>query len=344
MFLGQARRITRNFLRNRYGFNFKEARLNQYQEQFAYGHREVLLDYSNQPRNIVFKAILAHGKILPHSLDPIIPAFDILDGKEISQLLWRDDALEDAKLAGVTSAFAIGAPFLYVLSNLGQTISQTRSNIVDLSNYLCLSPKMKINDIANSKKVTYFPLHSWEGDVNQHSISSKFLLKELDPKRVRVCLGFLDYCDPAVRKVYEQFGWETVCAGVRDSMIIGSPAGGRERFLYSLAEIISDADFVIANEFTTALFYAAALGKKIAIIESPELQSLSFSTWNDNGSFNSLIGGPKKLYPWLIDGDCNADQISRDIHTALGVHSFKEPSFFQTQVDKIEFNAQRNIW
>jgi len=339
MFLESARRLLRNSLRNRYSIDLSQARNRQYQEQFAYGHREVLLDYAGLSRDLMFKAVISHGKILPHSLDPISPVYDIFDDLEIPQLLWRDDAVEDAKGAGVTQANSIGSPFLYALTNLGQSLRDTRMLIKSSASQMSLTFDQRLNQIANSKKITYLPLHSWEGDVNSHNIPQSFLLKELNPSRVTVCLGYLDFCDPIVRRLYEEIGWKVTCAGIRDSMIMSSPAGGREKFLYELTDIFSGSDSIIANEFTTGLFYAAAVGKHVAILSSVGSHYLSYSNWNTHASFQSLIEGPKQMYPWLLGEKFDSEIIEKDIQTALGILSFKEPNFFKTQVEKISVRS-----
>jgi hypothetical protein len=333
------RRSIRNTLRIRYAINFAAAVQGQYREQFAYGHREVLLDYAEMSRDLIFKAVIPHGKIAPHALDPILAHFDLSNDQALPQLLWRDDSNTEALKAGVEGVRSIGAPFLYALANSGQTIKKTKENLNSLASNTIWKTDDQEEILNSFDKILYMPIHSWEGDVVNHFIPIDSLLRKVDPMRVVVCLGFLDFCNPNVRKVYEDCGWKLTCAGVRDSMILNSPAGGREKFLYSLANIFSEADIVIANEFTTGLFYAASLGKPIAIIQGLTENKLTYSSWNSNETFQNVLNLQQATFPWLYGGACTPGQILKDLENALGVNSFKEPAFFQKEVETLRIDV-----
>lgn len=337
MILKGVRRVARSALRNRYSINLSAERLKQYQEQFAYGHREILLDYADLSRELIFKALIPHGKITSHALDPIRPHFDLIDGTEMLQLLWRDDACKEAFEVGVKRVSSIGAPFLYTLANLGQPIQKTKENIRDLSVKFNWKTNNQEDFLKSQNKIAYLPMHSWEGDVHLHHVSKDSVLRRVDPKRVIVCLGFLDFCDPSVRRVYEDCGWNLTCAGIRDSMIPSSPAGGREKFLYELANIFSDVDVVVSNEFTTGLFYACALGKDVGVIHESKDYEFEYSSWGSAKHFREILALQEMTYPWLWGNKSAPENIELDIRTALGIKSFKEPVFFHNEVEKIRF-------
>ena len=339
MILQQPRSILRNALRRRYGLDPKLSAQRQYNEQFAYGHREILLEYSELPSDLIFKAIIPHGKIMPHALDPIVPSYDILDGSEILQLLWRDDSSKEASKLGISNVTPIGAPFLYALANRKQGISTTIENLQALSNNYKWALNNQQDLLDNSRQVTYFPLHSWDGDVHTHKVPEDFLLRRIDPKRVKVCLGFLDFCDPEVRKVYTDIGWQLTCAGVRASKIVGSPAGGRQKFLYELANIIDDADFIIANEFTTGLLYAAAAGKQIGILPTNKTHDLVYSSWESSKGFHKTLQLQMEQFPWLWGKKTSPDKIMSDMGTALGISSFRGADFFQNHIQKMKLSG-----
>lgn len=324
---------------SRYGINLRIAIENQYTEQFQYGHREILLEYANLSMDLMFKAIIPHGKITPHFVNPIRPSYEIRDGSEILQLLWRDDSSQEARKLGFVNTKSMGTPFLYALANQKQTISSTVKNLNSLSSNFTWVTNQQQNVLEGSRKITYFPLHSWEGNVHQHTVPQDFLLKRIDPSRVTVCLGFLDFCNPEVRKTYTELGWQLTCAGVRESKIVGSPSGGRNRFLYNLIEIISDADFIVANEFTTGLFYAAAQGKGIGILPTTNHHELIYSSWENGNDFNMQLNKERELFPWLWGEIASKDRIMSDLTTALGIESFKQPEFFQTSVEKITWSG-----
>ena len=333
------RRSLRDSLRQRYAIDFASSLQGQYKEQFAYGHREILLDYAGLSREMIFKAVIPHGKITPHALDPILPQFDLKNEKELLQLLWRDDAVLEASIAGVEKVRSIGAPFLYALFNSGQAINKTRENLNAVAKNMKWANGGYEDLLDTFNKIVYMPIHSWEGDVVRHRLAIDSPLRRIDPKKIIVCLGFLDFCNPSVRKVYEDCGWKLTCAGVRDSMILNSPAGGREEFLYSLADIFSNADAVVGNELTTGLFYAAALGKPIAVIQGLTEHNLSYSSWNSDATFQNGLNLQRMTFPWLYGEKCTSDQILKDLENALGVQSFREPVFFQTEVETLKFHS-----
>ena len=339
MIFKKTRRYFRNLLRNRYGFNLESIRQKQYYEQFAYGHREVLLEYSGLPSNLLFKAVIPHGKIAPHSLDPIVPVFDVESGEELLQLLWRDDSIREANSIGAKSVISVGAPFLYALSNRGQSIEETTAKIKHLSENYDWTSSQESRILNSREKITYLPLHSWDGDVHKHIVPENYLLKKIDPKRITVCLGFLDFCNPEVRDVYLTNGWELTCAGARASKIVGSPAGGRENFLYELMKIFDHSDLVISNEFTTGLFYAAARGKKIGILPTGSSQELIYSSWSSEASFNDVLEKQRSTFGWLWGDAATPSKIFSDLSCSLGIESFRSPDFFKNEIDKTEFSG-----
>ncbi len=339
MILQQPRTILKNALRRRYGLDPKLSAQRQYNEQFAYGHREILLEYSELPSDLIFKAIIPHGKIMPHALDPIVPSYDILDGSEILQLLWRDDSSNEARKLGILNVKPIGSPYLYALANKNQSISTTIKNLQMLSRDYKWSLNEHQDVLETSHKVLYLPLHGWEGDVHKHAVPEDFLLRKIDPKRVKVCLGFLDFCDPEVRKIYIDLGWQLTCAGARDSLIVNSPAGGRRKFLYQLTEIFDDADFIVANEFTTGLFYAAARGKSIGILPTTNRHEVTYSSWESIENFHDTLSLQREILPWLWGEKVLPQRMMSDMATALGVESFRQADFFHKQVEKIEFRG-----
>jgi hypothetical protein len=331
MFAGTRLKI-RSYLQNRYDSSGKSEVELYYGEQMAYGHREVLLDYLGVSREFYFKAALTHGKILPDKFDPITPLFR-RDGSQIPHVLWRSDGEIEARAKGL-EAVSIGATGLYALHNLGQSISETRSNVFRFSrNHSWSDNNVEIKDLLSGKKVLYMPQHSWDGDVVNHSNSDLGILKMLNPKNISVILGYLDFLDFDSRNYYESLGFKVSCAGIRSSKVFASPAGGREKFLYSLFNIISQSDFVVSNSFTTGLFYATCLGKKIGILPDVGIQKFIYSKWRNSNEFNLDIEAQKYFFPWLTDAkSCIPQLIQSDLSNALGLDKFRSPIELQLLV------------
>jgi hypothetical protein len=314
----------RSALQRRYDTSGKSEIERYYGEQMAYGHREVLLKYIGLNNNHYFKASITHGKILPDRLDPIIPQFT-QDGSQILQVLWRSDVETEAAKKGV-NAISIGATGLYALENMGQSIEETKQNISHFAeNHKWNNDHEEGINLMEGRKVLYMPLHSWEGDVVNQINSDIGLLKTLNPKNVTVLLGFLDFLDPTSRRYFESFGFKTECAGIRASKVFGSPAGGRETFLYSLFDLISRNDYVIANGLTTGLLYATCLNKHVGILPNVTLPSTKFSSWRNDRDFVADMSLQRSFFVWLNTntGETDKLKIQSDIYDALGISKFK---------------------
>lgn len=310
---------------------------NVYKEQYAYGHREILLDYLDLPRSKSFKVILNHGHIYPDEITPVYFQADSR-GKPVMQLVWRTDAEAAAKRAGF-KATAIGAPGLYAMSNLGQDIDSTKKNLINFSRNHIWSDKTKdVQAILADKKILYMPFHSWEGDVILHDESVIKLLADIPNSRITVCLGYLDFVDPNCRKIYQKFNVELYCAGIRDTSIPESASGGRPDFIYNLLAKIKEHDAVVSNELTTGQFYAACLNKIVGILPARGSWKLASSIWQNQDEFNAVQEKNLKLYPWLYGRICTPKQIQEDLYDALGIEAFKSKEFLIANVPTFDLS------
>lgn len=335
MILDNTRRKVRKYLQERYDSSGKSDLERYYGEQMAYGHREILLEYLGASRDYYFKAALTHGKLLPDRFDPITPLFR-RDGSQILHALWRSDGEVEAAKKGV-KAISIGATGLYALNNLGQAITETRRNLVSFAKKHTWSSDTKAAaDLLKDKRVLYMPQHSWDGEVVNHKNSDVGILNLLNPAKVTVLLAYLDFLDFENRGYYESLGFKVECAGIRASKVFASPAGGREKFLYTLFDIISRNDAVVSNSLTTGLFYAACLEKKIGILPGVGIQEFVFSKWRNSEEFKLDIEEQKSFFRWLTDSDsCSAEDIYSDISDAIGLNMFKSPTQIKETIELI---------
>jgi len=318
------RRNFRNFLIDRYGTPSSLQNVMQYAEQMLCGHREVLIKYMDLQEDTYFEAVIPQGKILPHGIEPI-EVFKDRNGSALLQLLWRSDAEEEAKRFGINNVVSIGATGLYALHNLGISIDTCRSNIAKVAaTHSWGESKIDLLDKFANKNILYMPTHSWTGARAQHNAEDFEFLTALDKRNVRICLGYLDYCDPNVRKKYLQFGWEIVCAGVKDSLEFPSPSGGRAGFLYELFEILNWSDIVLADELTTGQFYAVCLAKDIGLM--PKILEENVEHMNGIGKRDFLLNHQiRTTYPWLTGASYTEKKMIKDVEDALGLNKFKNP-------------------
>jgi hypothetical protein len=316
----------RNYLRrkllNRYGRSEAEFLINAYSEQLAYGHREVLVKYLNLPKKAYFKAVLTHGKVLPFELDPISKVLDQFE-RPILQVLWRSDAEVEAELNGIQNVLSIGATGLYALDNIGHRINKSRQNIENFSNnHTWAKSKKELLSVIGEKKILIMPFHSWDGDSVKHLSSTFSFLSQTNPANVRVCLGYLDFCNPKIREIYNSYGWRIECAGVRASKQFGSPVGGREEFLYQLFDILNWSDIVLGDELNTGMLYAVCLGKKIGLLPSSAQFEYDYSKWTTSVAAQEIQNKVRLLFPWLIGELISPQIIMNDLFSALGIEKF----------------------
>ena len=122
----------RSYLRRRLNDRYGVPKLKRFQslfhEQFYYGHREILLKYSELPDDVVFEAVISHGDLYPFEEKRIPFEFD-LNGKPLLQLEWRSDAEAVASKLGVLNVVSIGAVGAYELLNQGVNKSTLEFNL-----------------------------------------------------------------------------------------------------------------------------------------------------------------------------------------------------------------------
>jgi hypothetical protein len=289
-------------------------------EQFAYGHREIFLTYLGLDKSHVFESRIHHGNTFPDEIERFFIMHDE-KGKIVRQILWRNDAIPNT-IKQKTNCFSIGAPILYALANLGISLPEIKKNIHRSSEFYKKPHSLK--SISRSDlKILFFPSHSWEGEIMNHN-SSKIFLGTLPIDRTTIILGYFDFCDPEILDFYQKSGFKVVCAGIRDSSIVDSPAGGREKFVYNLIKFIESADILVANHFTTGLLYGATLGRPGYVF--PFEMELSFSSVSTHWSDNEFESGLRNYYPWMYGEKLPITNIINRVEDALGLSDFRSPS------------------
>jgi len=325
----------------RYSTDNTPPEMKLYGEQFAYGHREVLLQYCGFTEDLIFKAHVPHGKISPNFLDPIQEILDE-EGNSVLQLLWRSDSKSEAAQFGIHNVEPIGATFLYLLSNIGQTKDRIQNTLWHSATNFDwpASTKYQKEYLMKYGSILYMPMHSWDGDVRRHFAPSQSPLLSIPPERITVLLGFLDFCDPKTRAVYASLGWRVTCAGARSSKVTGSPAGGRAEFLANLYDIFLESQVVVSDEFTTGLLYAMTMGRKVGVLSQTEKLELTYSSWQSQTSFDERILKFREHYNWLNGSNSNPQNVYLEVSKAVGIETFKEPGFFLDNVEMIKFGTK----
>jgi len=324
----------RRALTNRYGVNRNIRFQNLFAEQFYYGHREILLDYSGLDSDMVFEAIISHGDCYPFEENRIPHEYD-LSGKPLLQLEWRSDAELVAKQLGVSNVTSIGAIGAYSLLNQGFKKIDLQKNLIDFCRNFNWpeSAISQVKELKEHSSILYFPEHSWVGDVLLHDLTRSNPLFQVNPESITVCLGWGDFTSPHTRRVYERNGWRVECAGISNNSIPMSPLGGRITFLKELFDLISSHEIVVSDQITTGLFYSALLNKPCGIVSEQSESNLHFSHWRNSTDLSSYREKSKLEYGWLWGKKEHYSKIHSDVETLLGIKSIKSPNFFRNEIE-----------
>ena len=222
--------------------------LNYFEEQFMYGHREILLSYILEngldfPATSYLQAGLAHGWA---------PHFEIWRLRKKSLIrtpryTWNSPitSKQNIKLGQIP----IGSPWLYLLLSLGIEPGE----IAELP-------------IKDQRKNLIMPYHSEGLHLKRISDQALHFKSFVNPAETTVCLFWNDFCDPINRATYLNLGFKLECVGyphrVKDSYKIGAP---RTFFLMHLLNLMLEHRTYITDSVSTSLFYASSLGKEIII-------------------------------------------------------------------------------
>lgn len=235
----------------RTGENFR----NYFAEQYAYGHREVLLAAANLPASSHLAGGVQHGVWVGSGME--IPGLWDLWARQARYWIWSDQTVIGLTGRGASHAVAVGAPWLYLLQEKGML---SEPGVEGLERNEC------------DFDYAIFPGHSseWEFDVSPEaaaaSRASAFRDFVGDASAI-VCLYWLDFMDIRLRRRFEEAGFAVTCAGVGfHSGTPWSPAGGRVAFLKTLLGILVSARTFVGEEWGTAMSYAASLGMPISLL------------------------------------------------------------------------------
>jgi hypothetical protein len=247
-----------------------------FEEQFMYGHRELLLTYSGlaQSNQENCKLLLEAG--LQHGWLPDAGIFQAR-GKDLRikpRFVWNNRW--EINYPKMHANVSIGAPWLYLIKD----------------NLLNFRKQIK----KNKDSVLVFPSHSVLGiprDIK--SLVLKFDKLTSSYKRKLVCLYWVDFVNPEVYSEFSKYGFEMYCAG------FGNPRGkspfsddaGRSTYLINLLEIFLNFSVIISDQIQSGVFYALSIGMKLQYvpIENSQSQESSLFVNNEIEGFHSTTEG-----------------------------------------------------
>lgn len=249
-----------------------------FREQYAYGHREILLKAADLPPETQLYGRVQHGWD-PLMTDPVGP-FRPLFFKEAWQWVWTSSNEALGKERGVHKVKAIGAPWLYLLEQLG-------------------IPLFKPSEHRKTGKYLLMPSHINEMSSTEfHSQQILRALSYASAENWTVMLHGLDFMTMAIRDLYTASGlfittagWPVVSQGGRHP---SSSIGDRRKFLENIVKVMRDVELLLTDEVGTHILYATSLG--IDVMIKPIAMDKKFSGASEQ--VEGLVREEKLIREW----------------------------------------------
>ena len=216
-------------------------------EQFAYGHREILLKYCGLDFSVQLLGNLQHGVDGRDSeLDYRVPRYSLL--RKSTHWVYSESYERNAKLLGYKNVVAIGAPWLYLKDSTVQNIE----------------------DIPKSNKILVMPSHSQVVFVTTTTLRQKkqrarAFRKVVGSQEATVCLHAIDFCDPEITESFIDEGFRVICIGSSSHSPKWSEAGNRIGTLYKLMTLMKSHSHLVTDSYGSHLIYAIDMGMRIGI-------------------------------------------------------------------------------
>lgn len=210
-----------------------------------YGHSQILARYCGleDPVPPQIWGALQHGWNIEHGLGPNHFPHD-----GFPRFVWSEIAARRAQSRGWRDAVVIGAPWLYLLVNNG------------------LDPAAPEAGSTDRHGTIFYPFHSWDrGTVSGDHTQLIADIRETEGDDVTICLYWLEYDDPAIRRVYEDAGFRVICHGRRGRTRHDADPAFLER---QLAELLRHRR-VTSNRVTTAILYGLSVGCEAGVYGEP---------------------------------------------------------------------------
>lgn len=199
-----------------------------------YGHYNILRAYTRTLLPYRIPGELQHGWT-----QHVIARNGVKAEDGTQHWVWNRYDIETKRLAGAYNVTPIGAPFLY----------------------LPPSPKPDVAD----KSLILFLLHGWEAEQVE-SVETSYanfleknaaVLKEF--KRITMCLYWVENTNEKLKSFLTNKGVNVTTLGFRD---------WNPNYLLNYRHTVNNHEYVASNAFSTALFYALAMGKKTFVLPS----------------------------------------------------------------------------
>ena len=286
--------------------------LDKFSIQFAYGQREILLDYAGIDRSNILVGILQHGvsqggltSDSPFTENNRAPRLNLLQRAPI--WVFSENTKRHLKLNGIKNVEAIGAPWIYLPHNeVANDIALSRSN---QPNYLVFP--------------AHFDLRS-KVDFTLEEVRSKVAYwRSLSGcNALTICLYWSEYLSSVWHQVCHEEGVNLVTAGIGSTIPLWSPHLSRVEFLYNLSRILQSNTHCIFERDSSSLYYAISLGLSVGYF--PITRRLVYL--NDCQTHELLLS----KFPEILNDFIDAEVLKERNDVWLGQESFRGPAELQS--------------
>jgi len=220
-----------------------------FKEQFAYGHREILLKYCGLDFSTQIIGNLQHGVQVDrlHLRKSDLQSARYFHGKKSTFWVFSTKYMQSARYYGYKKVIAIGAPWLYLKKSI--TLKK---------------------DIRSKKRILLMPghestTHPTRLTADQKRERAANYRKIVGDSSAIVCLHAVDFLDLEVRDAFRAENFNVTCVGGSSLYPVWSDAANRIKSLYTLMLLMNESDQLLTDRYGTHLFYAIDMGLDIAI-------------------------------------------------------------------------------
>jgi len=231
-----------------------------------YGAREILIDYLGISLDHILIGVLQHGEgpSFTHKANWPTPRYNF---RRSALLVANKETKEFFSNKGIPNCRAIGSIWCYLdNSQLSSAILYTKDVEKRKPGGILFIPRHwgwfenRLLDnnrayLVNSKRESHF-----------RSLFES-LRHRYPQENISCCVYWTELIDMNWSKLADQFGINIVTAGVSITSPPWAMAEARIRFLYRLYALIASHEVVIAETFSSAIFYALNLLKPVSIFD-----------------------------------------------------------------------------
>lgn len=221
----------------------------RFSEQYAYGHREILLEAAGLTPDTPIYGRVQHGWD-PLLVDPT-STFRPFVLREAWQWVWTSENEALGRLRGVKKVKAIGAPWLYLLDQHDVSLFQP-------------------NPYREAGRLLLMPSHLNEmSSIDFHKLQIGQALSYASVDSWTVMLHGLDFMTKAIRDLYTDAGffittagWPAINQGARSP---SSSIGDRTKYLENIYQVMRNVEVLLTDDVGTHILYASSLGVDVLV-------------------------------------------------------------------------------